>query len=514
MKKNKIIHGHCLKVMKRIPNNYVDSIITDPPYGLGFMGKGWDTFDPKYIRDHPVTGKSKKVSKSPSKIAGSYDHSRNHEFQAWCTVWAKECLRVAKPGAILMAFGGTRTFHRLACAIEDAGWEIRDCIQWIYGSGFPKSLDVSKALDERHFKKWLKANPKQAKKYREQLAQAKESGNDAMQDVIYKYKRIAGAEREVVGKSSDPRYEYQHKENKGKFVNTRDAKDIKIQMGQITAPATPLAKLWDGWGTALKPSWEPILVAIKPLNGTYAANAEKWGVAGLNIDGGRISGEPIPINKLKNWSGFGQEVKPEYETQINTKGRFPSNTILSCTCDGPHEPDCPVRMLDEQSGILTTGAMNGVYRNTLMKNNPGTRNGQDIHLKQKANSGGASRFFYCAKSSRAERNAGCEGMEAKAVEGMGGNEYLGITSAGNRSATTKNHHPTVKPLALIEYLCRLTKTPTGGIVLDPFAGSGTTGLACLNTQRKFILIEKKLKYIKIAKARIRGRKRKRRLFDE
>ena len=418
--------------MKRIPNNYIDTIITDPPYGLKFMGKGWD---------YAVPGPH---------------------------YW-KECLRVAKPGAILMAFGGTRTYHRLTCAIEDAGWKIRDCIQWIYGSGFPKSLDISKAIDKA-------AGAKRENKRETQFLDCTKDNNPTKSSI--RYKKCLKCDKLLF--SPDPCVCPQPK------------------------PATPLAQQWDGWGTGLKPSWEPIIVAMKPLDGTYAENAEKWGVAGLWIDGGRISGEPTPINKLKNWSGFGQEIKPEYEAQINTKGRFPSNTILD---------ESAAVLLDEQSGELKSGSGN----NTVGYQKAGAINSWTGHTKNDTpmiyDSGGASRFFYCAKSSKAERNAGCEGMEAGPPPASARSQ----PAEGRESALglpRQNHHPTVKPLALMEYLCKLTKTPTGGIVLDPFAGSGTTGLACLNTQRKFILIEKKLKYIKITKARIRGRKRKRRLFDE
>ncbi len=476
-----VIHGDNLEVMGGMPDNYVDTVITDPPYGLGFMGKGWDTFKPDFINE--VVNKDKRAPtriarQQRSNTAGTYDPSRNAQFQAWCTVWAKECLRVAKPGAILMAFGGTRTYHRLTCAIEDAGWEIRDCIQWIYGSGFPKSLDISKAID-----------------------------------------KAAGAEREVVGKAkhgacnkpdgntfSDDAYEWQ-------------------RFHDITTPATELAQQWDGWGTALKPSWEPIIVAMKPLDGTYTENAEKWGVAGLWIDGGRIEaadgdydhpGNSEPSEFDGNVFGFKDYDKLHKQAAPHPKGRFPSNTILSCTCEGEHEPDCPVRMLDEQSGDLqsskpgikhagNTGAAYGAE-----SRKPGTQMGGHN------DSGGASRFFYCAKSSRAERNAGCEGMEAKIKDDEyrqpTGNAMVDrIHGCGKRSY---NHHPTVKPLALMEYLCKLTKTPTGGIVLDPFAGSGTTGMAAYRTGRRYILIEKEAEYAEIARARIQHEKDLMGLFPE
>ncbi len=477
LKKSKVIHGNCLKVMPNIPNDCVDTVITDPPYGLKFMSKGWD---------HVVPGPH---------------------------YW-RECLRVSKPGAILMAFGGTRTYHRLTCAIEDAGWEIRDCIQWIYGSGFPKSLDVSKALDELHFKKWLKANPKYAKKYRKQLSQAKESGSDAEQHVIHKYKRMAGAYREVVGHNEN------HREGKGGPSGTRcglwstEHAQPHTGEGNITTPATELATQWDGWGTALKPSWEPIIVAMKPLDGTFAENAEKWGVAGLNIDGGRI-GTEARINKgmskrETNGAGVFRDDNWQPKDIENTAiGRFPANTILD---------EEAAAMLDKQSGI--SGGDKTTQRKTLAnraETYSGFENcsGEVCAPNNYAGMGGASRFFYTAKASKSERNAGCGELEFtrhhddRTPGGPGGDNPRNRTNIKKQ-----NFHPTVKPLALMEYLCRLTRTPTGGIVLDPFAGSGTTALACLNTHRKYIMIEEKKKYYNIMKARIRGRKKNRRLLDE
>ena len=312
------------------------------------------------------------------------------------------------------------------------------------------------------------------------------------------FESIEEAEREIVGEKGSG-LSGGSGNTVGRFTDSRN----ESGMVNITAPATSLAKIWDGWGTALKPSWEPIIVAMKPLDGTYAENAEKWGVAGLWIDGGRIGTEIIPgqsRGNARNVSFQSGGFTPEHQ------GRFPSNTILSCTCEDEHEPDCPVRMLDEQSGVLKTGGCpRGTHESTGMYGA-----GKNIPVGQpsfKGDSGGASRFFYTAKASKSERNAGCGEIEEQ--------ERVRQGLAGEKKNTfSQNFHPTVKPLALMEYLCKLTKTPTGGIVLDPFAGSGTTGLACLNTQRKFILIEKKLKHIKITKARIRGRKRKRRLFDE
>ena len=387
--------GDCLEVMKTLGANSVDDIITDPPYGLEFMGKGWD---------HGVPG---------------------------IPYWA-EALRVAKPGAFLLAFGGTRTYHRLACAVEDAGWEIRDCLMWLYGTGFPKSLDISKAID-----------------------------------------KAAGAEREVIGVKSYPREGTTPVTRLGKpnlyskFEGGGQGSNLK------TAPATEDAKLWDGWGTALKPAWEPVIVAMKPLDGTFAQNALKHGVAGLNIDGTRIdtdenlnggaysSGAGERYDGAENWrmkrGDHGNAGQYEPPT-----GRWPANVVLD---------EEAASLLDEQSGdSLSTGGTDkaGKFKNqygVYAGDNPGGSAGGF------GDAGGASRFFYCAKTSRRERG------EA-------------------------NNHPTVKPIALMEWLCRLTATPTGGVVLDPFMGSGSTGIAAGRTGRDFIGIEKDPGYFEIAKDRI------------
>ena len=396
--------GDCLSVMPSLPAQSIDTILTDPPYGLDFMGKSWD---------HGVPG-----------------------VEFW-----QAALRVAKPGAILMAFGGTRTFHRLACAIEDAGWELRDTMCYLYGSGFPKSLDISKAID------------KAAGEY------------------------IAGEETE----------------NTRHGIEGDDKNYNHSKVARASNPQSDAAHLWQGYGTALKPAWEPIIVAMKPLEGTYAENAQKWGVAGLNIDGGRIGTEPVPINHLEKWSGFGQEKRPDYTQEINSKGRWPANLLLD---------EESARLLDEQSGEIAAG-----YRVNPSTNKStwfGAKDGSHIEGERGyADHGGASRFFYTAKASSSERNAGLEDMEAVKVETM--NEYARPSegrTADKNGGPKQNFHPTVKPVDLMRYLCKLTKTPTGGVVLDPFMGSGTTGIACILEHRDFIGIEIDQKYAEIAKKRI------------
>jgi len=462
---NEIICGDNMEVMATFPDNSIDTIITDPPYGLGFMGKEWDTFKPDYIKtgwrpEGIKTGINSNVSKSPSKIAGTYDHSRNAEFQQWFTIWAKEVLRIAKPGAIMMVFGGTRTYHRLTCAIEDAGWQIRDCMMWLYGSGFPKSLDISKAID-----------------------------------------KAKGAKRKIVGEDSRPAYDSAYA--KWDKPYKKRSKNFGQGKWNITIPTTNLAKRWEGYGTALKPAWEPIIVAMKPLDGTFAHNAEKWGVGGLWIDGGRIgtnAGWSYP-NGRGGKGCFGKESLSQNleEPKQATQGRWPANVILD---------EESAAMLDEQSGVSKS---NPTRKNKGGVLNTGSSYGQGVRKSDwngPGDSGGASRFFYCAKASRSERNAGLEGIEKNKPLGNGFGYKINPMATHNKSRNEmhkmiQNNHPTVKPLKLMEYLCKLTRTPTGGIVLDPFGGSGTTALACQNTGRNYLLIEKDPHYCEIARARIR-----------
>lgn len=414
--------GDCLQVMPSLPENSVDSIITDPPYGLDFMGKEWD---------HGVPG-----------------------VEFW-----QAALRVAKPGAMLLAFGGTRTFHRLACAIEDAGWELRDTMCWLYGSGFPKSLDISKAID-----------------------------------------KAVGAEREAVGIA-------------GKSGSTRHCMNGDFAGGEYmdTAPATDAAKLWSGYGTALKPAWEPIIVAMKPLDGTFAENAQKWGVAGLNIDGGRIAGgdwdSDAVLGKYRGSNvGKGTSVVNSFGvgeikcTNPNStlKGRWPANLLLD---------EDSARLLDEQSGERPAGI--AVRHNSGGNTFGGDRPKPTMADMTYADHGGASRFFYTAKASSSERNAGLEDMPEAAPSYKDYRPNCETThgietpfAGTNRGGHSQNTHPTVKPVALMRYLCKLTRTPTGGVVLDPFMGSGTTGIACVMEHRDFIGIELNAEYAEIARKRI------------
>jgi site-specific DNA-methyltransferase (adenine-specific) len=360
-------------------------------------------------------------------------------------------LRVAKPGAILMAFGGTRTFHRLACAIEDAGWEIRDCMMWIYGSGFPKSLDISKAID-----------------------------------------KAAGAERTM---RVDERWVERYPNGPGGNLAPTSFALPRISGHPIMTsnPISDKAQQWNGYGTALKPAWEPIIVAMKPLEGTYAENAQKWGVAGLNIDGGRIgtNGGVRKVNIVPNSAGFnGEGFGCDGELEP-VGGRWPANLLLDETS---------AALLDQQSGESRSVPRTPTNHAYVTGATPFQRGSE---TSEHCDHGGASRFFYTAKASSSERNAGLEDCEPERDADRIKDDGVGGDNPRNRSNNAKqNFHPTVKPLDLMRYLCKLTKTPTGGVVLDPFMGSGTTGIAALLEHRDFIGIEIDEKYTEIARKRI------------
>ena len=356
-----ILRGDCIANMRAIPDNSVDSIVTDPPYELGFMGKSWDA----------------------SGIAYSVE------------MW-REALRVLKPGGHLLAFSGSRTYHRMAVAIEDAGFEIRDQIMWVYGSGFPKSLDVSKAID-----------------------------------------KAVGAQREMV----KPKSVIGHQRNIG---NRRPYMDDPDHMTVSDEPASEAARQWEGWGTALKPAHEPICVARKPLVGTVAANVLSHGTGALNIDGCRVG---TGGGTSKEGMEPGTAVVNALGGALNTKGggalvpglgRWPANLIH----DGSDEvlalfPDTAMSKRVEEKPYAPNNK-NAVF---------GAGMGGGAHAGFDDTSPSAARFFYCAKASKSDRGPG-------------------------------NTHPTVKPLALMQYLCRLV-TPPGGRLLDPFAGSGSTIVAAL-----------------------------------
>ena len=414
----KLYHGDCVGVMRSMAACSVDTIITDPPYHLTQTSRNGSA-------RKPGTGPFGRVHVGERGFMGKTWDGGGIAFdpEMWATV-----LHVAKPGAILLAFGGTRTFHRLACALEEAGWIIRDCIMWLYGSGFPKSWDISKAID-----------------------------------------RAAGIKRNRIGISSGPNHSRYQGQRYGKKRSTRFG-TVQDQP-DLTAPSTSAAKEWNGWGTALKPAWEPIIVAMKPLDGTFAQNAQKHAVAGLWIDGVRI-----PANDMRS-GGFGNGKRPWQSGPVggNTQyvgseqGRWPTNVILDKEA---------AAMLDEMSGERLAGGAPKRRFSPKTENTYGEY-GMECPPGLGCSVGGASRFFYCAKASKKERDL-------------------------DPRKDLLNGHPTVKPLKLMEYLCRLTATPAGGIILDPFAGSGSTLIAAQNVGRKCIGIECDRGYVRIAKARLRA----------
>lgn len=410
--------GDSLAVLKTLPDSSVDAVVTDPPYGLAFMGKKWD---------YDVPGEE---------------------------LW-RACLRVLKPGGHLLAFAGTRTQHRMAVRIEDAGFEIRDMVAWVYGSGFPKSLDVSKAID-----------------------------------------KMAGAEREVVSIGNPVKRMIPGSDQNatGSWIKNNG----REYQPNVSAPATPAAKEWQGWGTALKPSFEPITMARKPLGeGTVAANVLAWGVGGINVDGCRVegNGEVIVITGMPKQDYGGQNARPWHNSPPPAipnprTGRWPANLVH----DGSEEVVglFPVTTSGKPSGMRRAAHTFGCGRE------------QGTPLTGIGDTGSAARFFYCAKASRSEREAGCEGLEERIVQsGCGG--AMPIDDDGRERDRFKvkaaNVHPTVKPIALMRWLCRLV-TPPGGLVLDPFMGSGTTGCAAMLEGFNFVGIEREPEYIEIARRRI------------
>ena len=408
----KILHGNNLDILPTLPDNSVDSIVTDPPYELGFMGKKWDS----------------------SGIAYSVE------------LW-QQCLRVLKPGGHLLSFGGTRTWHRVAVGIEDAGFEIRDSMAWLYGSGFPKSLDVSKAID-----------------------------------------KAAGEKRERVRFSSTSTRVNTYAKDKWTLEN--------IGTRLVDDPITEEAQQWQGWGTALKPAFEPIVVARKPIEGTVANNVLKWGTGGLNIDGSRIgsrdkdeSGWAKTGSKASDNVALGRQYDREPISEVGT-GRWPANIILD-----PYTAE----LLDEQSGKLTSGKLNTSNTKTSIFGSATT----DRSGTYEKSEGGASRFFYVAKASKRDRNEGLDELPETLASKMSGGEFTNpLTGSNNKTVTRQNFHPTVKPTTLMEYLIKLV-TPPGGVVLDPFTGSGSTGKAAILQGFDFIGIEMTEEYLPIIEGRLK-----------
>lgn len=434
---NKIIQGDCLEKLKELADNSVDAVVTDPPYGLSFMGKKWD-YDVPSVE-----------------------------------IW-QECLRVLKPGGYLLAFAGTRTQHRMAVRIEDAGFEIRDMIAWVYGSGFPKSLNIGKAVD-----------------------------------------KLQGNKREVVGKTQSVQFQEKGYEYKGNAKGSGFANEKYWGFGNnITKGSSE----WEGWGTALKPALEPITVARKPLSEkNVAENVLKWGTGGINIDGSRVEAEGKDLERLnsewdREWNtsysdyadkvggNAGFNMNKSKKENAGLSGRFPANLIH----DGSEE------VVDLFPNSKSTQGKNVARKDTENVAMSGKNYARFNEVEGYNDSGSAARFFYCAKASKSERNKGCEGLEEKLLARSGGaqgaenngeEEYLQDHIGLNRITKMKNNHPTVKPIALMEYLVNLVSRENA-VVLDPFAGSGSTLIACKKLGRQYIGIELDPEYCKIAEARL------------
>jgi DNA modification methylase len=528
-----IVQGDCVALMAELAPGSVDAIVTDPPYGLEFMGKEWDRLsaaprgrtatmrvDEPTIEDRNDTPQHRAAVRQPSFLlrcatcggnsSGAWGRCKcetpdfrsrsdlGHRMQEWHEAWAREALRILKPGGHLLAFGGTRTYHRLACAIEDAGFEIRDCLAWMYGSGFPKSLDVSKAIDKQR-----KDDPRPVCRFL-----ASHLGEHRIIDVVRalgfagdgdhgvsawfredhvsprvptweQWERLRDLlafgpdmDAEVCrlnarkGEGSDewqerPRLDATSPGMRESWTEGRGWNGSDARGGEAVRPE---AQQWQGWGTALKPAHEPIVLARKPLAGTVAANVLEHGTGALNVDGTRIG--PDPGYSYPNGAGGstfsigagndGTRTDPVE----STAGRWPANVLL-----------------DEESAAGMPG-----------------EDGQSV-----------SRYFYVAKASSAERNAGLEGFEEREAGNFEDDAYEWATdSRGNprRAPIAKrNVHPTVKPIELMRWLVRLI-TPPGGVVLDPFTGSGTTGCAAALEGFDFIGFEREHEYVAIAEARI------------
>lgn len=424
-----LILGDCIEELRKIKTASVDAIVTDPPYGWRFMGKAWDGADierrhqaDKASRQQRAEndgewricsdGRRRRRAKGlPGGLAadaGSYDFSvtGNQAFQNFSEEWAREAWRVLKPGGHMLVFCGPRTYHRMACGVEDAGFEIRDQLQWLFGSGFPKSLNL---------------------------------------------------------------------------------KDV--------AP---------GFGTALKPANEPILLARKPLSEkTVAANVLKWGTGGISVDGCRVAAADAPEGRERHGGGS-PSVYGKYDQSVKTTqpaGRFPANLILDETA---------AEMLDAQTKGQRAGkpALGGkcpaVRAYAVGQDQSGRAERKQTQQYETGDVSGASRFFYVAKASRAERNAGLTGLPTRKWQEQGFRDndstHLSPRAGAGRTSANQNHHPTVKPIALMRYLCRLI-TPPNGVILDPFMGSGTTGIAATHEGFSFIGIEREAEYFEIAKRR-------------
>lgn len=416
-----LAQGNVAEVLSGFNDCSFDALFCDPPYGFSFMGKKWDYDVPS--------------------------------VETW-----RECLRVLKPGAPLLAFGGARTYHRLACGIEDAGFELRDCLMWLYGKGFPKSQNIGLAID-----------------------------------------KAAGAERQVIGTRTLTGNAALSTKEKGGTYGVQVG-SVPAKVVNVTGPATDLAQTWDGYGTALKPAHEPLALARKPLDGTMAANVTRWGVGGLAIDASRVgeaggttkgpdaSGDMSKANGMTLGNGRDGGVPVALDA-----GRWPANLLL-----------------DDAAGALLDASTAPTASIPYRANEA---SGAVLQLRQRAaggyaDAGGPSRFFYSAKVSTKEREAGCDALMLRSAgevtEREDGSVGLDNPRAGaGRTGGARNHHPTLKPMSLTTYLARLIMPPVPGVILVPFAGAGSEMIGALKAGWPAVFgIEREAEYLEIARARL------------
>jgi DNA modification methylase len=482
----RLFHGDCREVLRQLADASVDSVVTDPPYELGFMGKAWDAQGVAY------------------------------DVALW-----REVLRVLKPGGHLLAFGGTRTYHRLACAVEDAGFEVRDSIHWLYGSGFPKSLDVSKAIDKQRYDRaevyevtawvraardaagvtnaqidaafgfsgmaghWTSSASQPAVPTLEQVPTLLEVLGVALDEVPDRVRRLLW---DLNGRKGQPGENWLKREVTGQHDTGAPAQTWTIKYagrGDDTPKerrdkaATPEVEQWQGWGTALKPAHEPVVVARKPLVGTVAANVLAHGTGALNIDGCRVGMDGGTAGCTAGPSNgiLGDGLNGDFGKPVDGLGRWPANVVL-----GPEAAE----VLDRQSGDDEAGASRFFT----------VAGFTDDDLTS---------FRYVAKPDRAERNAGLDGLPEKVTNTDTPPGTLGSNSPraeANRNGAAQNFHPTVKPLDLMRWLVRLV-TPPGGTVLEPFAGSGTTLAAAVLEGFDAVGIELTDDYLPLIEGRVR-----------
>ena len=519
--------GDCLEWLRSLPDNSVDSVVTDPPYGLGrepdarevlrawldgeeykpggsgFMGRAWDAFVP-----------------SPP-------------------VWA-ECLRVLKPGGHLLAFAGTRTYDWIVMGVRLAGFEVRDMVGYLYGTGFPKSLDVSKAIDkQRHDRaeihqvtEWIRAARDAAGVTNRQIDDAfgfhgmaghwTSSGSQAAIPTLEQIPRLLAVlgltlddapdtVRDLIwtlnGRKGQPGAAWFDREVIGTAPSSlggtvaagdRDPDYIAKHRNHhfnITAPATEAARQWAGWGTALKPSIEPVVMARKPLAGTVAANVLEWGTGGINVDGCRIAAEPWTRPGSNAVGGVYGDFGNDTGRTGSPSGRWPANIIH----DG--SPEVLAVFPQQKSG----GFSQGMIQHSRACNVAKGAEAERVRDARAPDSGSAARFYYCAKASRAEREHGLDALPRGIVDPTRAEDSAGRDNpragAGRSGSGRANIHPTVKPVDLMRYLLRLV-TPPGGLTIDPYAGSGTTGVAAVHEGFRFAGCELETPHALIAVTRI------------